>query len=98
MPDMNKIEPIEKNVEKAIKFEVIMEEQHPNKMNSQKASQGHVSPTKREKENPSTTFTETVQLCCLTMTAGPGTTFGDYKIPEGAKCSVCGSGLKKGRM
>ena len=93
---MNKVEPMENRDEKAIKFEVIMEDKIHKKMNSQKSA--HVMATKRGKENPSTNFTETVQLCCLTMTAGPGTTFGDYKIPEGAKCSVCGSGLKKGRM
>ena len=93
---MNKVEAMENRDEKVIQFEVIMEEKIPKKMNSQKSVQ--VSPTKRGKENPSTNFTETVQLCCLTMTAGPGTTFGDYKIPEGVKCSVCGSGLKKGRM
>jgi hypothetical protein len=52
----------------------------------------------QRKETPSTLFTECVKLCCVTMTAGPGTAFGDCQIPQGVKCSVCGSGLQKGRL
>ena len=95
---MKVVGPMEKTDEKAIQFEVVLEEKIPKKIDRLKAAHGRGSSKKREKENPSTNFTETVQLCCLTMTAGPGTTFGDYKIPEGVKCSVCGSDLKKGRM
>merc|ERR1712106_488734 len=95
---MKVVGPMEKTDEKAIQFEVVLEEKIPKKVTRPKAAHGRGSPSKRGKENPSKNFTETVQLCCLTMTAGPGTAFGDYKIPEGVKCSVCGSGLKKGRM
>merc|ERR1712179_630471 len=34
---------------------------------------------------------ETVKLCCMTLTTGPGTAFDSFKVPGGAKCSACGS-------
>ena len=56
------------------------------------------SPVKQKQGNPSNNFVESVKLCCVTMTAGPGTAFGNYQKPQGARGSVCGSGLQKGRM
>ena len=42
-------------------------------------------------------FQQTIQLCCLTVTSGPGTSFSDFLIPSGAKCSVCGGKVAKSR-
>ena len=92
---MIQVQTVEKKAENAIKLEVVIEDKLQKKT---KIVKDEHSIKKGAKENPSTKFTETVQLCCLTMTAGPGTQFGDYKIPQGVKCSVCGSGLNKSRM
>ena len=97
MPCVNKIVPLVKRDEKAIKFEVIQEEIINKKIRNPQTPHPNGKQIKWVKGNPSTNFTETVQLCCLKITPGPGTTFGDYKIPEGAKCSVCGSELQKKR-
>merc|ERR1712228_196749 len=37
----------------------------------------------------------TVRLCCMTLTAGPGTSFGDFQVPGEAKCPTCGSEIEK---
>ena len=42
-------------------------------------------------------FQQTIQLCCLTVTSGPGTSFSDFLIPSGARCSVCGGKVSKSR-
>ena len=97
MPCLNKIVPLVKEEEKAIRFEVIQEDVISKKNGKPNSTKPNATQTKWVKGNPSNSFTETVQLCCLKMTAGPGTTFGDYKIPDGAKCSVCGSGIRKTR-
>ena len=72
---------------KAIKIEVV----EMNKNISKDAKR------QEKNNNKSQKFQETIQLCCLTMTSGPGTSFADFQIPSGARCSVCGSGLKKSR-
>ena len=97
MPCVNKIVPA-KEEEKAIRFEVIQEDVITKKNGKPNSPKPNKTQTKWVKGNPSTCFTETVQLCCLKMTAGPGTTFGDYKIPDGATCSLCGSGIQKTRI
>ena len=97
MPCVNKIVPLVKRDEKAIKFEVIQEEIINKKTRNPHISHQNANQIKWVKGNPSTNFSETVQLCCLKITPGPGTTFADYKIPEGAKCSICGSQLQKKR-
>ena len=96
---MKLIGPLEKTDVKAIQLEVVLNDKQENKtMRPNAATLPRGSPKKRMKEGLSTNFKETVQLCCLTMTAGPGTSFGDFNIPQGANCSVCGSALRKGRM
>ena len=96
---MKLIGPLEKTDAKAIQLEVVLNDKKETKtMRPKAATLPRGSPKKKGKEDQSTNFTETVQLCCLTMTAGPGTIFGDFKIPQGANCSVCGSELLKGRM
>ena len=97
MPCVNKIVPLVKRDDKAIKFEVIQEEIINKKIRNPETPHPNANQIKWVRGNPSTNFTETVQLCCLKITSGPGTTFGDYKIPEGAKCSLCGSELLKKR-
>ena len=72
---------------KAIKIEVV-------EMNKNVSKGGK---RQEKNNNKSQKFQETIQLCCLTMTSGPGTSFADFQIPSGARCSVCGSGLKKSR-
>merc|ERR1712115_177181 len=48
--------------------------------------------TKETRENAAVDKAmETVKLCCMTPTTGPGTTFHSFKVPGGAKCSACGS-------
>ena len=92
--------PIEKTETKAIQLEVVLQEEEDKKVERPKAgTQPRGSPRKKEiaEENISYKFSEKVELCCLTMTAGPGTSFGEYRIPEGANCSLCGSALIKGR-
>merc|ERR1712223_2245886 len=39
----------------------------------------------------------TVRLCCMTLTAGPGTSFGDFQVPGQAKCPTCGSEIDEGK-
>ena len=91
--------PMEKTETKAIQLEVVLEESEDKKQERPKAATlPRGSPKKNKGEgNFSTKFSEKVELCCLTMTAGPGTSFGEYRIPEGANCSLCGSALIKGR-
>ena len=84
------------NGNKAIKMEVVLKEER-----SKSLDRGIEKPNKKSGEFDSkdqrSRFEESVQLCCVTMSTGPGTSFGDFQIPSGAKCSVCGAGLSKGR-
>ena len=96
---MKLVGPLEKTDAKAIQLEVVLNDSRENKLMRPKAATlPRGSPKKKRKENLLIYFTESVQLCCLTMTAGPGTSFGDFNIPQGVSCSVCGSALGKGRM
>ena len=77
---------------KAIKFEVVL--------NNEERSRSEERGGKERKEEAGEEmmkFQETIQLCCLTMSSGPGTSFAKFKIPDGARCSVCGAGLSKNR-
>ena len=90
---------MEKTNAKDIQFELVLEGKTMKNTNRPiAAAPPRGSPIKQRKENPSNNFTEYVKLCCVTMTAGPSTAFGDYQIPQVDKCSLCGSGLQKGRM
>ena len=77
--------------DKAIKFEVVLnnERSKSEERGTGKASKDGTAGMMR--------FEETIQLCCLTMSSGPGTSFAKFRIPEGARCSVCGAGLRKNR-
>ena len=77
--------------DKAIKFEVVLnnERSKSEERGTGKASKDSTAGMMR--------FEETIQLCCLTMSSGPGTSFAKFRIPEGARCSVCGAGLRKNR-
>ena len=75
---------------KAIKFEVVL-----NNERSKSEERGKERTKKTGEEMMK--FQETIQLCCLTMSSGPGTSFAKFKIPDGARCSVCGAGLSKNR-
>ena len=77
---------------KAIKFEVVL-----NNERSKSEERGGKGRTKEEAGQEMMKFQETIQLCCLTMSSGPGTSFAKFKIPDGARCSVCGAGLTKNR-
>ena len=96
---MKIVAPLEKTDARAIQLEVVLKDDKTKKIERPKtATLTRQSPKKKKiQETPNTKFSERVELCCLTMTAGPGTSFGDYSIPEGAHCSLCGSTLKKGR-
>ena len=90
---------LEKTHAKVIQLEVVLNDSQENKvMRPKAATLPRESPKKKRKDDLSTNFTETVQLCCMTMTAGPDTSFGDFKIPQGGSCSVFGSELHNGRM
>ena len=77
---------------KAIKFEVVLN-------NERSKSEEAGKERTKEAGQEMTKFQETIQLCCLTMSSGPGTSFAKFKIPDGARCSVCGAslGLSKNR-
>ena len=77
---------------KAIKFEVVLN-------NERSKSEERGKERTKEAGEEMMKFQETIQLCCLTMSSGPGTSFAKFKIPDGARCSVCGSslGLSKNR-
>jgi hypothetical protein len=91
------VSPMENTDGEAIQFEVVLEGKYvKNKNRPNGAALPRGSPIKGRKENRSTK--PNIELCCVTMRAGPGTLFGDYQIPQGAKCSVCGSEVQKGRM
>ena len=76
---------------KAIKFEVVLN----NEPRSRSEERGKARSQEAGQEMMK--FQETIQLCCLTMSSGPGTSFAKFKIPDGARCSVCGAGLSKNR-
>ena len=76
---------------KAIKFEVVLN----NEPRSRSEERG--KERRQEAGQEMMKFQETIQLCCLTMSSGPGTSFAKFKIPDGARCSVCGAGLSKNR-
>ena len=96
---MKIVGPFENTDPKAIQLEIVFDDKETKKtMRPKAATLPRGSPKKKKIESPSSYFSETVQLCCLTMTAGPGTSFGDYNIPKGVNCSLCGSELQKGRM
>ena len=85
--------PMENTDGKAIKFEVILEQKcykNTNRPNAVAPPRG--SPIKRRKEKRLTK--PSVELCCVTMKVGPGTAFGEYQIPHGAKCSACGKRMQ----
>ena len=77
---------------KAIKFEVVLN-------NERSKSEERGKERTKEAGQEMMKFQETIQLCCLTMSSGPGTSFAKFKIPDGARCSVCGAslGLSKNR-
>ena len=78
---------------KAIKMEVVLKQERSKSLDREIEKQ-----IKNPDKDQGSRFQESVQLCCVTMSAGPGTSFGDFQIPCGAKCSVCGAGLNKGRV
>ena len=78
---------------KAIKMEVVLKEERAKGLEKQSKQSDKIEPKDQKSR-----FQESVQLCCVTMSTGPGTSFGDFRIPSGAKCSVCGAGLSKGRV
>ena len=79
---------------KAIKMEVVLKEEERTKgLEKQSKPSDKIEPKEQKSR-----FQESVQLCCVTMSTGPGTSFGDFQIPSGAKCSVCGAGLNKSRV
>ena len=78
---------------KAIKMEVVLKEERAKGLEKQSKQSDKIEPKDQKSR-----FQESVQLCCVTMSTGPGTSFGDFQIPSGAKCSVCGAGLNKGRV
>ena len=77
---------------KAIKFEVVL----TNERSKREEAGQEIT---KEAGQEMVKFQETIQLCCLTMSSGPGTGFAKFKIPDGARCSVCGAslGLSKNR-
>ena len=77
--------------DKAIKFEVVL--------NNERSKSEERGQRKTSEETPAgmMKFEETIQLCCVTMSSGPGTSFARFKIPDGARCSVCGAGLRRNR-
>lgn len=77
--------------DKAIKFEVVLHNERSKSEERAKEATGTDEGPEMMK------FQETIQLCCLTMSSGPGTSFAKFKIPDGARCSVCGAGLRKNR-
>ena len=77
---------------KAIKFEVVL-----NNERSKSEERGKERTKVSGQGQEMMKFQETIQLCCLTMSSGPGTSFAKFKIPDGARCSVCGAGLSKNR-
>lgn len=82
---------------KAIKMEVVLKEERSRSLNRAIEKQSKKS-DKFEPKDQESRFQESIQLCCVTMSTGPGTGFGNFQIPSGAKCSVCGAGLSKGRV
>merc|ERR1712062_248080 len=82
----------EKKDSKAIKFEVVL-----NNERSKSVERGKERTKEAGQGQEMMKFQETIQLCCLTMSSGPGTSFAKFKIPDGARCSVCGAGLRKKR-
>ena len=83
---------------KAIQVEVVVDECLYNS-NRPKAATFPRKPASEIKKKPNSgrMISETIQLCCVTMKTGPGTGFGEFNIPKGFTCSVCGSGVEKGR-
>ena len=81
-----------KSDDKAIKFEVVLNDEGRSKSEERGKRQSSA-----ETPEDMMKFEETIQLCCLTMSTGPGTSFAKFKIPDGARCSVCGAGLRKKR-
>ena len=77
--------------EKTIKFEVVLSNEREGGAETEKRRNKTEAPVEMVK------FEETIQLCCLTMSSGPGTSFAKFQIPDGARCSVCGAGLRKYR-
>ena len=83
--------PLEKTDTRAIQLEVVLDKAEDKKLERPKAAtlpRGSPKRKETEEEIISPKFSEKVELCCLTMTAGPGTSFGEYRIPEGANCSL----------
>ena len=62
--------------------------------NKKKSKVRKMMVTEKEKVNR---FQDSVRLCCVSISTGPGTGFSSFDIPQGTKCFGCGSTINKTR-
>ena len=74
-----------------IKLEVLPAD---NSTNNNKKKSKVRKVTEKEKVNR---FQDSVRLCCVSISTGPGTGFSSFDIPQGTKCFGCGSTIDKTR-